>query len=273
MKYYLFAKFFQHLTADALMECCEELGIDGPTAMIRDGYWVTRENQKTTLPSFIKTAQAHHLEVTYADTTISMSDIESCEEELRIMKDSGITQFRVNYISKSAAGSPRGLQDYTRALVEKTVQMAQKHNIQAIIQIHGYLYPHNATAAYSAVKGLDAKYIGIKIDPGNNICQEGYELFDYQIQLLGEYVAALGAKDGCVKRIDDVSNDQKGWSRGFAPAFEGISDYPLIFRNLKKINFNGPAILMPFYNEKNFGKLLENLKKEIKYFKDIESRT
>ena len=271
MKYYLFAKFFQNLSADSLMDTCAGLGIDGPTALIRDGYWVTEDALAETLPAFVRVAQTRGLEVRYADTDFRMPEIEKYEEKIRILKDNGITQFRVGYIAKNAAGHVRDLAEYTRAAAEKTAALAEKIGIQAVIQIHGAVYPHNATAAYMAVKGLNPRYIGIKIDPGNNLCQEGYELFDYQIQLLSEYVAAIGAKDGgMVHHPQRAEEPAKGWCRMFAPAYEGAANYPLIYSELKKIGFNGPAVLMPFYYENEFEKLLDCLKKEIQYFKKIE---
>ena len=73
--------------------------------------------------------------------------------------------------------------------------MAEKAGIKAIVQIHGMMYPHNATSAYMALKDLDPTHIGVKLDPGNNVQQEGFELWNYQIPLLGEYISALGVKD------------------------------------------------------------------------------
>mgnify|MGYP005857321707 CR=1 FL=1 len=92
---------------------------------------------------------------------------------------------------------PRDLYEFTRSLTEKIADAAENSNIKAIIQLHGGCYPHNATAAYPLVKELNPDYIGIKIDPGNNYNQEGYEDFEYQVNLLNEYIGALGAKDAC----------------------------------------------------------------------------
>lgn len=56
MKHYLFAKFFTHLSANELMDECAKLGIDGPTLLIRDGYWVSNDNMETELEKFINIA-------------------------------------------------------------------------------------------------------------------------------------------------------------------------------------------------------------------------
>jgi hypothetical protein len=39
MKYYLFAKLYRNLDVPHLMALCQEVGLDGPTALIREGYW------------------------------------------------------------------------------------------------------------------------------------------------------------------------------------------------------------------------------------------
>lgn len=272
MKHYLFAKFFNHFSADELMEKCIELGIDGPTLMVRDGYWVTDENISLALPEFVKTAQKHNLEVKYADTDIKMEDIDNSIDRIKMLKDNGIEQFRLAYIVKNNfTGHVRELEDYTKRLMAHTADVAEKIGIQAIVQNHGYMYPHNASTAYASIKGLDPKYIGIKFDSGNNFAQEGFEVYSYQIPLLGEYISAIGAKDACLRLGVDKGNGNKGWSRPFVPAFEGCSNYKEIFAELKKINFNGPAILMPFYNEKDYNELEKNLIKEIAYFKTLET--
>ncbi len=271
MRYYLFPKFLQKLPLEELMHTCRELGVDGPTAMVRDGYWVQREDMAQTLPRYVAAAAAQGLMVTYAEPPFSLAEIPSLSRELAILKDCGITDFRVDFISKRIAGPYRRLREVLRPLVERAADAAGKAGLRMILQIHGHCYPHNATAAYPLLEGLDPRTVGVKLDPGNNLAQEGYELFDYQIELLGEYIAALGAKDACVQRSGDRLSPSKGWVRSFVPAYEGMADYPLIFRELNKVGFDGPAILMPFYHDGDYDRLLECLREEIAYFKRVES--
>ena len=62
-KWYLFAKFFQQLSVKELMEMCARMGFDGPTALIRDGYWTELSNMKETLPGYVAEAEKHGLEL------------------------------------------------------------------------------------------------------------------------------------------------------------------------------------------------------------------
>ena len=60
--------------------------------------------------------------------------------------------------------------------------------------------------------------------------------------------------------------------RRFVPLPDGISDYPQILTELHKIGFDGPAIFMPFYNEKEPDLLEKNLARELAYFKALEGK-
>ena len=272
MKYYVFAKFFQHLSVDELMAHCAEAGVDGPTAVIRDGYWLEPHSYVELLPGFVQAAKAAGLEVKFADTSFPMEELARDNTPLKVLADNGITDVRLGYIKKSGAGHVRKLSEHSRRLAEGVASAAEKAGLKAIIQLHGGFYPHNATAAYPLAKDLNPKHIGIMIDPGNNIMQEGYEYFDYQIPLLGEYIAAVGAKDAVNIRSGDSVNSSKGWEPHWAPVYEGQANWEAIYSELGKVGFSGPMVLMPFYDTDNFPLMFEKFKREVRYLKDISKR-
>ena len=102
------------------------------------------------------------------------------------------------------------------------------------------------------------------MDPGNHICQEGYEFWDYQVDMIGDYICALGAKGAAMFRDGDPKVDN-GWVRRFVPAQEGAVNYKEIYSLLLKASFNGPTVLMPFYYGDDYEKMLLALKEELKY--------
>ena len=267
MKWYLFAKFFREMSADALMDYCLSEGIDGPTVLVRDGYWTEPCNLRETLPGFAACARRHGLALKYADTPIDFENERAAEEAYGLLADSGVELIRLAYLQRGGDKNPRAFEDMGRRFAEKACRYGEKFGVRSVIQLHGGFYPHNATAAWGMVRGLDARYIGVKIDPGNSFAQEGTEYFPYQIRLLGEYVAALGAKDACALRIGGDGSD-KGWRKPFVPAFAGQSDYGQVFPVLREIGFDGPAVLMPFYHEDNLALLKQDFTKEIAYLKE-----
>lgn len=270
MKNYLFPKFFQTMTVEALADFCRDVGVDGPTLMIRDGYWVEPGTVFETLPAFVKTVTDRGAEVVYADTPYDMDGLDKLDNELALMRDQGISMFRVNYIAKDQYPA-RMLHDKLRADMAKAENAARKHGLKAVVQIHGSCYPHNATSAYFACQACDPQWLGVKLDPGNNLCQEGYEYFPYQIELLKEYIAAIGEKDARLIRNGDPNGSDKGWRREFVPADRGIADYELIFGEMKKNGIAVPGILMPFYHENDIPSLIAAFKEEVAYFKRCQT--
>jgi len=270
MKYYLFAKYFQHVSVETLMDYCAQAGLDGPTALIRHGYWTEEKSLRKELPRFVATADAAGLEVQFASTGLRMADLATDSGPLQILADNGIKAARLGYIPRSTVPHVRDLHGYAREMVERTARAAEKCGIKAVIQIHGGQYPHSATAAYFLVRDLDPAFIGIMIDPGNNICQEGYEHYSYQMPLLGEYVAAVGAKDGCTTRSGDPESPSKGWRKRFVPVYEGETNWEELYDELDNIGCSGAMVLMPFYDTEDLDLLVEKLGEEVSYLKRIE---
>lgn len=108
------------------------------------------------------------MKIKYADTDFKMDEIDKHIDDIKRMKNNGIEQFRVAYISKREfTGHVRELEDYTKHLMAHTANVAEKIGIRAVVQNQGFMYPHNASTAYSCIRGLNPEYIGIKFDSGN----------------------------------------------------------------------------------------------------------
>ena len=255
------------------METVATCGFDGPTALVRDGFWVTNETIQSTLPLFVKTANEYGMEVKYAAAEISMDSLQNSEQSrdlLKVFAEHGITQVRLQHQSKKIGDNVQMYASRFARQAYEAQKAAEQAGIQCIVQLHGMCYPHNATAVYEGIKNLDPKYIGVKMDPGNNVCQEGYELYWYQIQLLGDYLAALGAKDVGWYRKEAVSDETKGWYLQWQPAYDGIINYHEIFRYLKEADFTGPVIQMPFYSAMDDRDMIDKITKELQYFKQCQ---
>lgn len=267
MKNYLFPKLFKGMSARSLAEYCLSLGIDGPTLMIRDGYAVQQNDMFETLPRYVKEIRAAGAEVVYAETPFQMHELDKQDDALSLLCDNGIKFFRMDYIPKRAHNA-RDLHDVLCRGLEIAERAARKSGVKAVVQLHGTFYPHNATAAYLACKNFDPAYIGIKLDPGNNIQQEGYEEYGYQAELLGDYVVAIGQKDAVITR-----NAENGkWERVFAPATVGINDYDRIFAKVKKHCPDIIGIFMPFYHENDAKAMHAAFQEEVAYIKKCQEK-
>ncbi len=267
----LFPKLFQSLSLEELMETCRSLNFDAPTVMVREGYWVQEQDLERSLTTFVRTAERYGMTVDYAQTGLHMPALEPDNPVLQALAAAGIKQVRLGMIPKDVVPDYRQLPDFFARAAAKAEEAGRRNNIRCVIQIHGNLYPHNATAVWPMVRDLDPKYIGVKLDPGNNFCFEGYERFDYQIRLLREYITAVGVKDAAVRQRPGVTDGGKGWYRQFVPITQGLANYELIVEELLKVGFDGPMVFMPFY-EMEPKAFLAAVKEEVAYLRAIVER-
>lgn len=247
------------------MAFCAGLGIDGPTLLLREGYWTTADRLQS-IGDFVRCAQSFDLQVKYADTSITADGTDE-DRIFGLLAQQGIEMVRLGYqVRPHGTEAVRALPDQLCRFADSMARMAEKHALRAVIQLHGWMYPQSATAVYPAIRNLNPKYIGVKLDPGNNFAQEGYEFFDYQCDLLGNYIAALGAKNAVYK------NMQEGWKPVFVPSHRGYADYREVYNNLDRIGFTGPTILMPLYDAAGPEEYKTMILEEIQYLNQCQTK-
>jgi sugar phosphate isomerase/epimerase len=282
MRYYLFPKFFRQFRVEELMEHCVRAGLDGPAVLVRDGYWISPDALGKDLPAFIRAAEGAGLSTPFAFTDFPPRELVQDDASLRTIADNGIPVVRVGIIGRNEVSHVRELHDHSRRLTEQLAAIAAKLSIKVVIQLHGAVgphvatrgcHPHNATAAWHLVKDLDPGHVGIMIDPGNNIHQEGYEAFGYQIPLLGDHIAAVGVKDACALRSGEETSPSKGWETYFVPCYEGQVNWHTVYRELAATGFDGPMVVMPFYDADNLEWLFSKFLSEMEYLRGIERAT
>ena len=252
------------------MQSVARMGFDGPTALVRDGFWISYESAAKDMAAYVKAAQQHGLQVKYGSADLNPDTLLTDAKQLDLLKiyaANGIEQVRLQHVIKKTEDDVTAYRDRFCRQAEKAAKAGELAGLRCVFQVHGNCYPHNATAAYEGIKGLDPKYVGIKMDPGNNVCQEGYELFWYQISLLKDYLCALGAKDVGYFKTEGETNGNKGWHPAWLPAYEGMINYQNIFAWLKQADFNGPVISMPFYSCGSDEEMEATVAKELAYFK------
>lgn len=123
----------------------------------------------------------------------------------------------------------------------ETVQkLAADSGVRAAIEIHGRTIAPSASAMRRLLDGFDPKLIGATFDPGNMV-HEGMENWKMGIEILGEYLVHFHVKDYGWFR------DKNGkWSTQPMSLADGLTDWPLIFRTLKAVGYDGYMNLEDF---------------------------
>ena len=61
----------------------------------------------------------------------------------------------------------------------------------------------------------------------------------------------------------------KGWTRDWAPIYEGVTNRHDLVRALAAIGFSGTFVFMPFYDENDPETMTKKLKREVAYLRDV----
>ena len=96
--------------------------------------------------------------------------------------------------------------------------------------------------------------VGINLDPANLILYGKANPLD-AVEIFGEYVKSMHGKDGLWPNRDEYLGKE-------VPIGEGMVNFPVLLRRLKKKGFNGPIIIE---REISGEKQIEDIKKAIEY--------
>ena len=141
----------------------------------------------------------------------------------------------------------------------KLADLAAKHNVRAVIETHmGQLGP-SAFKARAILEGLNPKHVGIMWDPANQT-YEGSETYKMALDIAGEYLAEVHAKNACWLPGD------KGWRYESAPLRTGIVNWPEIIQCLEAIGYDDWIIFEDFSTEVP---LLDRLKDNLAWFREL----
>jgi len=262
----LFPKFYKHLAVEQLAELVREVGLDTTNMVVREGYWVDPYELARDVPKFVEAMAAAGVTVTFATAGFSPDQIVFDPTPLKIFADSGITEFRMDYF-RIEKGDVRTSYVVARHKLETMVDLCAEAKVRAIYQVHhGTLIP-GASAAFGLINGMDAEWIGVMLDPGNQNF-EGCERPELSVGLLGEYLRAVGVKDTAVTRDPEKAGEEaKGWKRTWAPLDAGETNWHALVRALEASGFEGHFVFMPFYDAADPDAMTAKLQRDVAYLR------
>ena len=264
----LFPKFYKHLGVEQLAELVREVGLDTTNLVVREGYWVDPHRLAADVPRFVRAMADAGVKVTFATAGFSPDQLVFDPTPLKVFADSGITEFRMGYfrIEKSDV---RTSYVVARHKLATMVDLCAEAKVRAIYQVHhGTLVP-GASAAFGLINGLDAEWIGVMLDPGNQNF-EGYERPELSVGLLGEYLRAVGVKDTAIQRDPSRAGEEaKGWKRTWATLDEGETNWHALARALRAADFRGHFVWMPFYDELDPAAMTAKLQRDVAYLRKV----
>lgn len=267
IRFSLFPKFLQHLSADELAATVADVGLDTTNVVVRDGFWVSPAGLREELPRFLAAMRARGLTVDFATTGYGAAELAADDTPLAVLADHGIRALRIGYFPGKVA-DVRGAIDGARRDLAALAERCRHRGIRAVYQVHhGMLIP-SASMAWHVMGDLPSEAIGVELDPGNQ-AHEGMEDWTRSARLLGAHLAAWGVKDVAWERTGERDAPDKGWRRTWAACDEGVVDWHAVVAACRAVDFAGPFVLMPFYHHAEPERLIAVLRREVAYLRRV----
>ncbi|MFC1735431.1 sugar phosphate isomerase/epimerase family protein [Candidatus Hydrogenedentota bacterium] len=262
--------FFQHgpgvaELADRIIEC----GFDGVDVIIRERAWCKEDDYFESLPAFAKHMRSRGLKVYTATTNWMHDKVAAIEDSYMLFADNGITMFRFFMQRYRGRGTYREDLLQCRKSLERLEELGLQYGITALLQIHGRSLTWSPATASSMVQGLDPRGVAIHYDPGNMCLQEGWTDSVKAVDVLGEYLAYVGAKNGEWSSAPDRDGDnQLKWRAKWTQLACGMIDWEVVLNELKAADYDGPICIHNFYDG-SLQELVETTTMDVKYMRRL----
>ena len=152
-----------------------------------------------------------------------------------------------------------------RANYAKLADLAAQHNVRAVIETHmGQLGP-SVMKARAILEGLDPRYVGIMWDPANQVT-EGRETYRMAVEIAGEYLAEVHAKNVRAVATNDRVTGQRIWRDESAPLRDGIVNWPEVIKALRAVGYDDWIFFEDFSTEIP---LLDRLRDNLAWFREL----
>lgn len=281
MKFAVFTVSTPTMTPEEVAPKLKEYGYDGIEWRVVDeapdplgmGFW---HGNKATIPftgliehapNVRKLAEDNGLEMPALGTYVRAADLDDVETAMKGAIAMGVKRLRVNVARYDGTEAFKPLWDKDREHYKRVAELAGKHGVQALIELHhGSICP-SASAARLYLEGFDPAQVGVIHDAGNMV-YEGYENYRLGLEMLGDYLAHVHVKNARwfpKKYRDDKSVE---WMCDASPVHKGIADIRELFKALKAVGYDDWVTLEDFSTERP---LEDRLQENLAFLKKVEA--
>jgi len=269
MRCTVFPKFFQSLGVEQLAETLCRIGFDGVDVIIREAYWVQPEDMHKTLPQFVRVMQAAGLSTESATADVGGVRDAAFERRIGLLAECGFRSYRYQgFAYTGRVGTFHRLWQEALEDLRQLERINRKLGIRALLQMHGGNLHASPSASYWLVRDFDPAAIGLHLDPGNMIHQEGWEEYEKAVDIVQSHLAYVVAKNAGWYYAIDPQTHQHRWQRRWTPLAEGIIDWPRVIRALRAVGYDGPICMHNFYPG-SLDVLEARTREDLAYLRDI----
>lgn len=285
MKYSVFTVSTPTYTPEEVVPKLKEYGYDGVEWRVIDqepqanssNFW---QGNVCTLPltglpekgaAYKKLTDDAGLEVSGVASYVRCDDPESAELAILGAKAVGASQLRIGVPNYDGVAPFKPIWDRAREEYKVIAQLAEKHGVKSLIELHHRSITPSASSARLFLDGLNPDYVGAIHDAGNMV-HEGHETHRMSLEMLGPYLAHVHAKNARwfpTRYLQDGFNTVE-WKCDWATVPKGIVDFRALMTALVQVGYDGWIAMEDFSTET---KLDDRLKLNLLYLSTIERET
>ncbi len=281
MKFAVFSVSIPEYAPEVAVTKLKEIGYDGiewrvidqdPEAKVKS-FW---SQNKATLPfstfeqdapTWRKLTEEAGLEMPGVGTYVLCDDLEGVEQAMRGTRALGATQLRVRVPNYDGLEPFRPKWDAARDQYRDVVDLARKHGVKVLLELHHRSIVPSASAARLFLGDLYPEHVGVIHDAGNMV-HEGFESYRLGFEMLGPYLAHVHIKNA--RWFPEKYNEDKSikWKCDWAPVHKGIIDMRDLFRAMHAVGYDGWVGLEDFSIERP---VEDRLRENLEFLKRVEA--
>lgn len=280
MKYAVFTVSTPDYTPEEAARKVKDVGYDGIEWRVQDdnpnpdnrSFW---QGNKATLPltgfetdapKWKRLSQETGLETPAVATYVKCHELEKADLAMQGTASLGAKALRIQVPHYDGSESFAKLWDAAKEQYVSIAELASKHGVKALVELHHRSIVPSANAARRFLDGLDPADVGAIHDAGNMV-HEGWEHPRLAFEALGPYLAHVHMKNTKWERGDVLDDGTVQWTASWAPVPEGIADVRTIMRSLRQVGYDDWITFEDFSTDYPVD---YNLERNLKYIKAIE---
>jgi sugar phosphate isomerase/epimerase len=188
-------------------------------------------------------------------------DLDAVERLMRGAAAAGVPRMRVQV----GAPGPEGYRaTFARRREEyrAVAELAVRHGVQALLELHHQSLVSSASAAVRFLDGMNPRAVGVIHDIGNMV-REGYEFDPWSVEILGEYLAHVHVKNAV---LQPAPGSSPPWTWQWAPMRSGAAPLQRLFDALAGVGYAGWVSMEDFSTETP---LRERLRDGLDYVREL----
>lgn len=161
-----------------------------------------------------------------------LDELDKFESLCRAAQSIGCGQVRIGSGRYDGELGYWGSVEKSRAGLSRAVDVAEKYNVRAVIELHEHTMADGVLASWLLLRDFDPNYLGLIFDAANTR-GVGFQPWPEALDILQDYLAHVHAKNLAFEREgDEIKYIHCG------PA-EGLCDWPPLMAELKRRGYDG----------------------------------